>query len=110
MTIAPRVIETVVGRAEFDLTEGVVVLTSHGGIGGVDQARVMLGWLDPAHYQLLSVSRPGSTSGTCQDGHYVLRFHGCIALVVARPKTFNVALQRNSLLGWSRNFSRIFVH
>jgi hypothetical protein len=46
---------------EFDLTggEGSVVLSSHGGIGGVDQARVMLGWLDPTHYRLLSVSRPG---------------------------------------------------
>jgi len=59
--IAPRVIETTVGRVEFDLTggEGSVVLSSHGGIGGVDQARVMLGWLDPTHYRLLSVSRPG---------------------------------------------------
>jgi pimeloyl-ACP methyl ester carboxylesterase len=59
--IAPRVIETAVGRVEFDLTggEGPVVLSSHGGIGGVDQARVMLGWLDPTHYRLLSVSRPG---------------------------------------------------
>jgi hypothetical protein len=44
VTIAPRVIETAAGKAEFDLTEGesAVVLTSHGGIGGVDQARVIL--------------------------------------------------------------------
>src|SRR5215217_4348082 len=50
VTIAPRVIETVVGRAEFDLTEGesAVVPTSHGSIGGVDQARVMRGgWTHP---------------------------------------------------------------
>jgi len=50
VTIAPRVIETVVGKAEFDLTEGegAVVPTSHGGIGGVDQARVMRGgWTRP---------------------------------------------------------------
>jgi pimeloyl-ACP methyl ester carboxylesterase len=59
--IAPRVIETAAGKVEFDLTggEGPVVLASHGGVGGVDQARVLLGWLDPARYRLLSVSRPG---------------------------------------------------
>lgn len=59
--IAPRVIDTAVGRMEFDLSEGKgpVVMSSHGGIGGVDQARVMLNWLDPAEYRLLSVSRPG---------------------------------------------------
>lgn len=61
VTIAPRVIETAAGKAEFDLTEGdgPVVLASHGGIGGVDQARLMMNWLDPAEYRLLSVSRPG---------------------------------------------------
>lgn len=61
ITIAPRVIETAVGPVEFDLTEGEgpVMMASHAGVGGVDQARVMLGWLDPAQYRLLSVSRPG---------------------------------------------------
>jgi pimeloyl-ACP methyl ester carboxylesterase len=61
MIIVPHVLETPVGKVEFDLTvgEGPVVLASHGGIGGVDQARLMLNWLDPAEYRLLSVSRPG---------------------------------------------------
>jgi pimeloyl-ACP methyl ester carboxylesterase len=61
VTISPQVVETRVGKVEFDLTdsEGPVVLASHGGFGGVDQARLMLGWLDPAQYRLLSVSRPG---------------------------------------------------
>src|SRR5829696_6813960 len=71
VTIAPRVIETAAGKAEFDLTEGegAVVLTSHGGIGGVDQARIMLGWLDPACYRLLSVSRPGYLNTPLASGH-----------------------------------------
>jgi pimeloyl-ACP methyl ester carboxylesterase len=61
VSITPRVIDTAPGAVEFDLTEGEgpVVLASHGGIGGVDQARLMLSWLDPAEYRLLSVSRPG---------------------------------------------------
>jgi len=73
MTVAPRVIETAAGRVEFDLTEGEgqVVLASHGGIGGVDQARVMLGWLDPAHYRLLSVSRPGYLNTPLASGRSI---------------------------------------
>ena len=45
VTNRPQVIETVLGKVEFDLTEGgcPVVLASHGGIGGVDQARLLFG-------------------------------------------------------------------
>ncbi|MBU2548824.1 MAG: alpha/beta hydrolase [Proteobacteria bacterium] len=59
--IDPRIMETEMGPIEYDLTEGdgPVVLSCHGGIGGMDQARVMVGWLDPAEYRLLSPSRPG---------------------------------------------------
>lgn len=58
--MAPRVVDTELGRVEFDLTpgEGPVVLAS-GGVGGVIAARAALGWLDPDRYRLLSVSRPG---------------------------------------------------
>jgi len=61
VTIHPRIIETAPGKVEFDLTggDGPVVLACHGGIGGVDQARLLLSWLDPAEYRLLSLSRPG---------------------------------------------------
>src|SRR5262245_18207101 len=59
--IVPRLIGTALGNVEFDLTEGQgpVVLASHGGLGGLDQARLLLGWLDSAQYRLLSPSRPG---------------------------------------------------
>jgi pimeloyl-ACP methyl ester carboxylesterase len=52
---------TALGPVEFHLTagDGPVVLTSHGGMGGADQARLLLSWLDPSAYRLLSVSRPG---------------------------------------------------
>ncbi|MEP6989013.1 MAG: alpha/beta hydrolase [Chloroflexota bacterium] len=71
VTIYPQVIETTLGKVEFDLTEGEgpVVLASHGGIGGVDQARLMLGWLDPAQYRLLSPSRPGYLGTPLSSGH-----------------------------------------
>src|SRR5215211_5396257 len=73
VSITPRVIDTAAGAVEFDLTEGEgpVVLTSHGGFGGVDQARVMLGWLDPAHYQLLSVLRPGYLNTPLASGRSI---------------------------------------
>lgn len=60
-TLQPRVAETAAGPVEFDLSDGVgpVVLASHGGLGGVDQARLMLDWLGRDRYRLLSVSRPG---------------------------------------------------
>jgi pimeloyl-ACP methyl ester carboxylesterase len=71
--IAPRVIETAAGKVEFDLTEGEgpVVLASHGGIGGLDQARVMLGWLDPTQYRLLSPSRSGYLGTPLANGRSI---------------------------------------
>lgn len=61
ITIDPVVVETKNGPVEYDLTagDGPVILVSHGGIGGVDQARVMANWVDTARYRVLSVSRPG---------------------------------------------------
>jgi pimeloyl-ACP methyl ester carboxylesterase len=59
--INPKVIETKSGKIEYDLTEGngPVVLVSHGGIGGVDQARVLANWVDTGKFRILSPSRPG---------------------------------------------------
>lgn len=59
--IEPRLAQTARGVVEYDLTpgDGPVVISCHGGIGGVDQARVMAAWLDPRQYRILSVSRPG---------------------------------------------------
>ncbi|MCB2185015.1 MAG: alpha/beta hydrolase [Deltaproteobacteria bacterium] len=59
--IDPQIMETAQGPVEYDLTpgDGPVVLISHGGLGGVDQARCIGGWLDTARFRVLSVSRPG---------------------------------------------------
>ena len=48
VSIDPKIMETKLGVVEYDLTEGdgPVVLVSHGGIGGVDQARIMSAWVD----------------------------------------------------------------
>jgi pimeloyl-ACP methyl ester carboxylesterase len=61
VTIHPQMIDTALGKVEFDLTEGegALVFASHGGIGGVDQARLMLDWIDRTQHRLLSISRPG---------------------------------------------------
>ncbi|HEY3609012.1 MAG TPA: alpha/beta fold hydrolase [Pseudonocardiaceae bacterium] len=60
-TIGPRLMDTALGPIQFELTgmTGPVVLASHAGIGGVDQARLMLDWLPTDGYQRLLVSRPG---------------------------------------------------
>ena len=70
VTIHPQVIETALGKVEFDLTdgEGPIVLASHGGIGGIDQARLMLNWLHPTEYRLLSLSRPGYLNTPLSSG------------------------------------------
>ena len=75
VTIHPQVMETDLGPVEYDLTEGdgPVVMVSHGGIGGVDQARVMAAWVNTSRFRILSVSRPGYLgtpleSGSSMDG------------------------------------------
>ncbi|MDP4014651.1 MAG: alpha/beta hydrolase [Candidatus Nanopelagicales bacterium] len=70
ITIEPKVIQTALGPVEYDLSpgDGPVILCSHGGLGGVDQARLMLDWLDPAEYRLLSVSRPGYLGTPLESG------------------------------------------
>jgi pimeloyl-ACP methyl ester carboxylesterase len=63
-------VETAAGPVEYDLTpgDGPIVLASHGGWGGLDQARVLLDWLAPAGYRLLSVSRPGYLATPLSSG------------------------------------------
>ena len=57
----PHVVDTALGPVQCELTDGdgPVVLASHAGIGGVDQARLMLDWLATHSYRQLLVSRPG---------------------------------------------------
>ncbi len=61
ISIHPQTITTAQGPVEYDLTEGdgPVVLVSHGGLGGVDQARVLAAWVDAQAFRVLSLSRPG---------------------------------------------------
>ena len=70
VSVTPRVVETALGPVEYGLTDGAgqVVLASHGGSGGVDQARLMLNWLDPGRYRLLSCSRPGYLGTPLRSG------------------------------------------
>lgn len=64
------VINTALGPVEYRLAEGTgpVVLASHGGLGGVDQARLLLGWLDPTRYRVLACSRPGYLNTPLSSG------------------------------------------
>jgi pimeloyl-ACP methyl ester carboxylesterase len=68
--IEPKIIETARGPVELADTGGTgpAVLCSHGGIGGVDQARILLAWLDPAEYRLLCPSRPGYLGTPLESG------------------------------------------
>jgi pimeloyl-ACP methyl ester carboxylesterase len=61
ISIHPQVVATVRGPVEYDLTDGdgPVVMVSHGGLGGVDQARVLAAWVDARTFRVLSLSRPG---------------------------------------------------
>lgn len=69
----PRIAHTSRGAVQYDLTEpnGPAVLCSHGGLGGMDQARVMLAWLPPGHYQFISPSRPGYLDTPLESGRTI---------------------------------------
>ncbi|MDD5561727.1 MAG: alpha/beta hydrolase [Candidatus Omnitrophica bacterium] len=66
----PKIAITKNGRIEYDITEGSlpVVLSMHGGLGGLDQARVMVSWLDENKYRLLCPSRPGYLGTPLESG------------------------------------------
>lgn len=64
MVIESEVIETKKGSIEIyfpdkESKDKPVILSSHGGIGGVDQSWLLMDWLDREKYRLLGVSRPG---------------------------------------------------
>lgn len=59
-----ELLETKGGKVEYFLARNgddskPVVMASHGGLGGVDQARLMLEWVPLERYHLLCLSRPG---------------------------------------------------
>lgn len=68
--IEPCTILTKKGPVEFDLSgmQGPVILSVHGGIGGVDQARLITNWLDNNAYRLLCPSRPGYLGTPLESG------------------------------------------
>lgn len=70
ISIDPKIIETVKGKAEYDLTEGTgpVVLAVHAGLGGVDQGRLINDWLYKKGYRILSSSRPGYLDTPLESG------------------------------------------
>lgn len=70
----PQIIETKRGKVEYDLSKGEslpVVLCSHGGIGGFDQARIIVSWVDSAKFKLLCPSRPGYLGTPLESGRTV---------------------------------------
>ncbi len=71
--VESKILETSKGRIEYDITEGElpVILSIHGGIGGYDQARLLLGWLDESKYRLLCPSRPGYLGTPLETGRTV---------------------------------------
>ncbi len=63
-TFSSKLIETKLGIVEYYLSEEgkdqkPVVMASHGGLGGIDQARIMLDWINQGKFRLLCISRPG---------------------------------------------------
>lgn len=70
LSFESKVVETKQGKVEYHLSEGdgPVILISHGGLGGLDQARVMASWVDDAKYRLLCPSRPGYLGTPLESG------------------------------------------
>jgi len=68
--VKPQIAETEKGKVEYHLSEGdgPVIFVSHGGLGGLDQARVMVDWIDETKYRLLCPSRPGYLGTPLESG------------------------------------------
>jgi len=68
--VDPKVVATIKGNIEYDLTEGTgpVVLAVHAGLGGYDQGRLINDWLAQKGYRILSPSRPGYLGTSLEGG------------------------------------------
>jgi len=69
VTINPKIISTAKGNIEYDLTDkdASVILGCHGGIGGVDQSRLLIDFAKN-DFRLLSISRPGYLGTPIESG------------------------------------------
>ncbi len=69
LTINPQIIETARGKIEIDIAENdaPVLMGIHGGVGGVDQARLMIQFAQ-SDFRLLSLSRPGYLGTPIESG------------------------------------------
>jgi len=92
--VKPHIIETQKGKVEYDFSEGdlPVVLCSHGGIGGLDQARVMVNWVDEAKYRLLCPSRPGYLGTPLKSGRTIEEQGDLFAALLDALKIDKVAI------------------
>jgi pimeloyl-ACP methyl ester carboxylesterase len=92
--INPQVVDTAKGKIEYDLTEGSgpVVMVSHGGIGGVDQARVLANWVDTDKYRILSPSRPGYLGTPLDSGKTIEEQADLFAALLDELKINKVAV------------------
>ena len=92
--ITPQIIETQKGKVEYDFSKGnrPVVLCSHGGIGGLDQARVMVNWVDDTKYRLLCPSRPGYLETPLKSGRTVEEQADLFAALLDALKIDKVAI------------------
>lgn len=70
LTISPRTVLTENGLVEFSMSEnnGPVILCVHGGLGGFDQARLVVNWLSTQEFTLLCPSRPGYLGTPLESG------------------------------------------
>lgn len=92
--IEPKVISTAAGPVEYDLTagQGPVVLCLHGGLGGCDQARIMVGWLDAERFRILSPSRPGYLGTPLETGKTMEQQADAMAALLDELKIEKIAV------------------
>ncbi len=76
VSIETAVMETKKGPVEYYYNgagrqDAAVVMCSHGGIGGADQARILLDWIDHEKYSVLCPSRPGYLLTPLESGRQI---------------------------------------
>ncbi|MCH9610789.1 MAG: 2-hydroxy-6-oxononadienedioate/2-hydroxy-6-oxononatrienedioate hydrolase [Chlamydiales bacterium] len=80
-------------EVEYELTgEGPTILVSHGGMGGVDQAKLLTEWVDKSRFSVLSISRPGYMGTPIESGKSIEEQADLFAELLDHLKIEQVAL------------------
>lgn len=90
----PNTVETGRGKVEYSINDGdmPVVMSVHGGMGGFDQARILVDFLGEKNWRLLCPSRPGYLGTPIESGRTMEEQADLLAALLDTLKIDKVAV------------------